>query len=162
MHKYILPVMITALSLISAVTDEPVVLASNTLFINTDGQSDLNRLDFSKDRENIIGYKVNNSGAFKIEYKPQAGATNLLRGTANGLSATGVSFPIAGNDTFYVKNAGNNALVKTIILEPSGGDIFKIIYGAKRYANYDITQTTDYINNWLNTTLPILKFERSY
>lgn len=160
MNKSILLALL--LVIIAAKSDEPTILNSGTLFINSDGTGELSRLDFSKDDQNLIGYKVNTTGDYKIEYKGQSGATNLLRGTANGLSSTGVSYPISGSDTFRVKNVSNNAIVKTIIMEPSAGDLFKMIYGAKRYPAYNQTQTTDYINNWLINTMPTLKFERIY
>lgn len=160
MNKYILIVLV--LVAIAARPDEPTILSSGTLFINSDGSGELGRLEFSKDNNNLIGYKVNATGAYKIEYKGQGGATNLLRGIANGVSSTGVSYPISGNDTFRVKNLSNNAVVKTIIMEPSAGNLFKMIYGAKRYPSYNQSQTTDYINNWLINTMPTLKFERIY
>ncbi len=160
MNKYIL--MILLFGIIANSLEEQPILSSSTLFINSDGTGELSRLDFSNDDQNLIGYKVNTAGVYKIEYKGQAGAANLLRGTANGLSSTGVSYPISGSDTFRVRNVSNNAVVKTIIMEPSAGDLFKMIYGAKRYPAYNQTQTTDYINNWLINTMPTLKFERIY
>ena len=86
----------------------------------------------------------------------------MLRGTANGMSGTGVTFPISGNDTIYIKNATTHAVIETIILEPSAGDPFKIIYGARTNANHNLTQTRDAVNTWVYTTMPTLRFNRVY
>ncbi len=44
---------------VAATSEEPTTLSSSTLFINSDGTGELSRLDFSKDDQNLIGYKVN-------------------------------------------------------------------------------------------------------
>ena len=141
---------------------ENTVLSSDTLFINSNG-TNLHRLEFSLNRKPLIGFQVNLSGAYKIQCSSQGSAeTNLLRGTAIGLSNSGVTFPISGNDTFYIRNATTNALEQTIILEPSAGDQYKIIYGARINPSHNLGQVQGAINQWMKTTLPTLKFDRVY